>query len=170
MCWSSEIPIEHVSDCPNFTISVISSLLLPRSLTLCPLSPWPKHHLLPNLNQNSLHGELPLPLSNSRQLSQIHLAIVAVDTRGVDLADKSYFGWSVGVIFAAADLERVNAVLVDRMGRSEDGAVPVGHADVVALVKAIGTGFYGDVSRSLFDEIMQMREIITSSETLLALL
>lgn len=87
-----------------------------------------------NLDQNRLHGEIPLPARDIRQLAQVDLAVPGVDAGRVDAADKRHLGRHVRVLLAAPDLEAVDAVLVDRVWGPKDRAVPVCHADVVAFV------------------------------------
>lgn len=97
----------------------------------------------PQLNQNSLHRILPLPLKQTRQPRRIHLPTPLIDTREIDFRDKLDCGWDVGVLVSAVDVEAVDAVLVGALERgglvcggkgrggmanvwgAEDGAVPV---------------------------------------------
>lgn len=97
------------------------------------------------LIQKSLPPPREPPCSSSCQAekwkkSSSYSSVTRVDTRQVHLADKGDLRRLVRVVLAAADLEAVDAVLVDRVGWAEDSAVPVCHADVVAFVQAVGTG------------------------------
>ena len=84
-------------------------------------------------------------------------AVSLIHTWQVDLGDEGNLRRDVGIVLAAADLQTVNAVLVytlsgselmpvsleaEGMGvvyvrRTEDGAVPVGHEEVVSLVETV---------------------------------
>lgn len=70
------------------------------------------------LNQDSLHGILALPLSKTGQHGRVDNAVARVDAGQVDLADKLDGRRLVGVRFAAMHLDTVDAVLVDRLSDS----------------------------------------------------
>lgn len=65
-----------------------------------------------DLNQDGLHGKVPLPLANARQLCEIDFAISLVHTRDVDLGHEGYFWGCVWVVGSAVDLQAVYAILV----------------------------------------------------------
>lgn len=98
-------------------------------------------HSPSDLNQDGLHGVVSLPLTDVRQLAQIHLSVPRIHTGGVDPAHERHLWWYVRVLVATTNLEAVDAVFVDRVRGSENCAVPVGHADVVALVQTVRAGF-----------------------------
>lgn len=88
----------------------------------------------PQLDEDRLHGEVPLPLRQTRQLGCInlhlsasiathpptivaYLSILRVHTRKVDLGCEGYLGGDVGVAGAAVDLDAVDAVLVHALSQ-----------------------------------------------------
>lgn len=83
----------------------------------------------PQLDEDCLHGEVPFPLRETRQLGRInlhlsasiarhpptivaYLSILRVHARKVDLGCERYLGRDVGVAGAAVNLNAVDAVLV----------------------------------------------------------
>ena len=71
----------------------------------------------PQLNQDRLHCVLALPGRQAGQLLGVDDAVVRVDARDVDHADKFDRGWLVRVFGTAVHLDRVDAVLVDALYR-----------------------------------------------------
>ena len=65
------------------------------------------------LDQNRLHGILPLPLCETRKLARVDKAVTGVYAGEVDLADELDGRGLVGVLGAAVHLDAVDAVLVD---------------------------------------------------------
>lgn len=72
-------------------------------------------HVLPELDQDRLHGELALPLREAGQLGRVHRAVALVDARQVHLAHELDLRRLIGVVRAAVHLDRVDAVLVDAL-------------------------------------------------------
>lgn len=92
-------------------------------------------------------------------LTKTYSAVSLIYTRQVDLGDEGNLGRDVGIVLAAADLQTVNTVLVHALSssepmlvllavkgmewghsyvrRTEDGAVPVGHEEVITLVETV---------------------------------
>lgn len=78
-----------------------------------------------------------------------------VHARKVDLGDEGDLRGDVGVVLSTADLQAVNSILVyalefdqrlvkcfdgqgvGYMRGSEDGAVPVGHEEIVAIIQTV---------------------------------
>lgn len=67
------------------------------------------------LNEYSLHGVLPSPINQTRQLGRVHLPSSLVNTRQVDPRNKLDCGRGVWVAVAAVDVDTVNAVFVDTL-------------------------------------------------------
>lgn len=76
--------------------------------------------------EDSLNCAFARPAGEDGQSIVVDVS-VRFDTGKVDLCEELDFGWPVWVIGAAVDAERVNAILIDRVSRSNDGCVPVGH-------------------------------------------
>lgn len=92
-----------------------------------------------------------------RQFGRVDFAIRLVHEREVHFGDELYLWGTVGVLFSACDLQRVDAVLEcglpsiraisfrwrevvnTHMAGTHDRAVPVGHQDIVAVLQPVRT-------------------------------
>lgn len=120
-------------------------------------------HVSPQLNKHRLHCHIAVPALEAGQLGWVDEAVAGVNTWEVDFGDELDGGWLVGVLVATVHFEGVDAVFVDRLEkervnfgpypwlegeeedgetnvrRAQNGAVPVGHQEVIALCETIGT-------------------------------
>ena len=69
-------------------------------------------HVSPQLNQHRLHGEVALPLCQTWEFRWVDLAVSWVYAWEVDLGDELDGWWDIGVVWAAVEAQRVDAVLV----------------------------------------------------------
>lgn len=76
-----------------------------------------RRHVPPYLNQHRLHREVALPHADARHLGEVDFAAPCIDAREVDFGGEGHFGRFVGVVWAAVDLEGVDAVFVHALGR-----------------------------------------------------
>jgi hypothetical protein len=71
-------------------------------------------HISSQLDKHRLHCHIAVPVCEAGQLGWIDDAFI-VDTWEVDLGDKGYQGWLIGVLVAAVHFDGVDAVFVDRL-------------------------------------------------------
>lgn len=90
-------------------------------------------HVLSQLQQHRLHRVASFPVSETWQVGGNHHAALLVNAGNVDFRNELDGGGLVGVIGATFECQRVDAVLVGRVGRSEDGSVPESHFDIVGI-------------------------------------
>lgn len=71
--------------------------------------------LLPESDQDLLHGVVSVPLSDAGKLGEVDPSVLLVDTGEVDLGGKLNDRRFVGITGAAVDLEVVDAIFVDTL-------------------------------------------------------
>lgn len=81
---------------------------------------------------------------------------VAVDTRKIDLRHKSHAWRLVRIVLITHNVQAVDSVFVDRVGRAQNGAVPVRHGDVVLVGQAVGDGLGAQAFFALFQLLEQL--------------
>lgn len=101
-------------------------------------------HVLSQLQQNRLHGVASFPMVEARQVARDHHATLLVDTGNVDFRNELDGGGLVRVVGATFECQRVDAVLVGRVRRSEDGAIPESHLNIVGIGQSKRAGFGSD--------------------------
>lgn len=94
-------------------------------------------HVSPQLNQDSLHGVVTLPLSETGKFGWVDLSGALVDTGNVDSRDELNGGRIIGVVGAAVNVDTVYAVLMDAVRGAENSSVPVAHHVVLTISKTV---------------------------------
>lgn len=115
-------------------------------------------HVSPQLNKHRLHCHIAVPALEAGQLGWVDEAVAGVNTWEVDFGDELDGGWLVGVLVATVHFEGVDAVFVDRVRRAQNGAVPVGHQEVIALCETIGTRLSPETLLTLL-QLLQKSEV-----------
>jgi hypothetical protein len=110
------------------------------------------------LDQDSLHRVLALPLGEAGQLLGVDDAVAGVDAGQVDLADELDGGRLIRVLVAAVHLDAIDSVLVDGMGRAEDRAVPVAHEKILGIFQPVAAGLGAETFFALL-ELLQQAEV-----------
>lgn len=80
-----------------------------------PESEQVKRHSPPQLNENSLHCEVALPLDQTWKFAVVDLSVPSIDAWQVDLGYEDDLWRSVGVVWAADYSQAVDTVLVDAL-------------------------------------------------------
>lgn len=109
----------------------------------------------PEFDEDGLEGVVVFPVCEEAELVGVDFSGGLVDAREVDAGEEGDFGGHVGVVGPAADRERVDAVLVDRVARADDGAVPLFHRHFVAVVEAVRARAVADALFALFELLEQ---------------
>lgn len=108
------------------------------------LSVGRQSHVLSELQQHRLHGVASLPVVQAGQIGGDNNAALLVDAGDVNLGNELDHRGLVGVISSTLQSERVDAVLVCRVGRAQNGAVPESHFDIVGIGETQRTGLGSD--------------------------
>lgn len=101
-------------------------------------------------DEDLLHRVISAPLRDACKFGKVDLSRAKINTRKVDLGDKMHLRRLVRIPVAAVDLEAVDAVLVGAVRRTEDGSIPVGHHDIVAISETVGTAIGTQAFLALF--------------------
>ena len=76
-----------------------------------------QRHVASKFDQDSLHGILPLPLSQTGQARGVYLACAWIDAGDVDLGDELDSGGNIGVVLPTVNVNAVDAVLMRALAR-----------------------------------------------------
>jgi len=114
-------------------------------------------HVPSKLNQDSLHCILSLPLCKARKLGGVNLSIPGVDARQVDLVNELDGGWLVRIFFPTVHFQRIDAILVDTVGRTKDCTIPVRHQQIITFSKTIRACLSSQTLLSLLQLLQQSK-------------
>ena len=107
-------------------------------------------HRLAEVQQNDFDRVRPGPVGQGLKAVRKHVAVGLVDAGEVYLRDELDNGGLVRVVLAAGYSQGVDSVFVVRVGRAEDGGVPVGHGDVVWVGEPVGARIRSQTLFALF--------------------